>query len=199
MSSRMLLQGPRLPHRIHIGTLACSCQPGPKICPKHQDCCYVPKLSTLKSTDFLEKGLFGRILRHSERHSYTDMSMICMLPPTTGSFGWSDTNELWSKIWNMEPLWPCVSSCKLCGKTGSFCIFSMNSFFSWCSTTCALTQHVHRQTQKRRLFHNMLKVLDIIWQNNDQYDDICIHMSYFTNLKRILPDICEHDLCKQQS
>ena len=123
-----------------------------------------------------------------------------MLPPTCGSFSWNsllsyescDTDEIWSKIWNTEPLWPCVSSCRLCRKTGSFCIFSMNSFFSWCSTTCALTQHVHRKTQKRRLFYQkMPNVLDI-WQN---MTDRTTYVIYFTNLKTDLTkDICEHDL-----
>lgn len=96
------------------------------------------------------------------------------------------------KIWNTEPLWPCVSSCKLCRKTGSFCIFSMNSFFSWCSTTCALAQHVHRKTQKKAFISPKYAERFGHMAKYDRYDDIChIFHQPQTDLTK---DICEHDL-----
>ena len=153
-----------------MGTLACSCRSkhGYQIWWGHQDCGYVPKLSTLKSTDFLQKRT---VWENSETQWDT------LIYRNVHDMHVARMNSA-QKIWNTEPLWPCVSSCKLCRKTGSFCIFSMNSFFSWCSTTCALTQHVHRKTQKRRLFHQkMPNVLDI-WQNMIRH--IC-HISPTSN------------------
>ena len=136
-----------------------------------------------------KKSVWEKIWRHSETNSYTDMSMICMLPPTPGSFGWNrllsyescDTDELCSK--NMEH--GAIVALRVVMQTLQkdrllLYLFNELLLFMMLYNLCADTTRTQKNAKKAFIspknaerFGHMAK-----------YDTA--YLSYFTNLKRIL-------------